>query len=195
MEIIHHTWYNKHAHIFRKDGRVVRAVLKQLVIGQDGIYLTVSFLTRGQIVKTKQTSPITVAALQVLWMNVDVVSDVETPMDTDNDDTFIPPPECDRLPPLAIGGVSLTSEINCLLMQVNNFLRLAGDMAIPTILQPMPNAPSPVPTPILTPILAPTPSRSQPSFRRVRGTATSRVRREVARRHTRRDIPGGSGGP
>jgi hypothetical protein len=173
MNLTNHTWYNKHAHIFRKDGRVVRALLKQLVIEKGGIYLTVSFVDRGQCIKTKQTSAITVAALQVLWMNVDVVSDVESLTETDDIDTFIPPPECDRLPPLEIWGIPSTSNMSCLLMQVNNFLRLAGNTAVPATPEPMSRylnrTPSPSPTSVQ-------PRRQRP-FGRNRITSTHAERR------------------
>jgi hypothetical protein len=149
MKIIHHTWYNKHAHIFRTDGRVVRAVLKQLVVEDNAIYIQVSFLDKGRTTKTKLTSPITVAALQIMWMNVDVVSDVDVPDGIDGDmDTFVPPPECDRLPPLEIRGVQITSEMKCLLVQINHFLRLASTTS-PAImdLDMTPRSPPIKPTP------------------------------------------------
>jgi hypothetical protein len=125
-----HTWYNQYAHIFRTDGRVVRATLKELVIEGDAIYIKTEFIDHTGAIKTKDTSPITIAALQVLWINVDVVSDVELPDDFDSVTDFTPPRECDRLPPLDV-FIDKTPGMNCLLLQVNHFVGLSTPVAPP----------------------------------------------------------------
>jgi len=134
MTHIHHTWYNKHAHIFRSDGRIVRATMKELVFDNGAIYIKTEFTDGKGLLQTKDTSPITIAALQVLWINVDVVSDVELPEDFETVTTFIAPRECDRLPPLTI-SMQKTPSLTCLLLQVNHFLGLSSSMT--TVLPPV----------------------------------------------------------
>jgi hypothetical protein len=90
-----HSWYNKRTHIFRTDGRVVRAVLKELVFDVHGIYIKAQFSYNGRRC-CKHVCPITVAALQVMWVNVDVVSDIEFECDDENG-TFQAPPECEQI--------------------------------------------------------------------------------------------------
>jgi hypothetical protein len=139
MESTKHTWYNKHAHIFRSDGRVVRATLKQLVIiHKSAIYIKAEFVDDHGKIRTKDVSPVTVAALQVLWENVDVVSDVELPEDLDNETNFIAPRECDHLPILDVSYVPCIPT-KCMLLEVNHF------MAMTTITMPMPPPPKPRP--------------------------------------------------
>lgn len=122
-----HTWYNKHAHIFRSDGRIVRATLKEFVFDRGAIYIKTEFMDGQGILRTKDTSPITIAALQVLWVNVDVVSDVELPEDFETVTDFIAPRECDRLPSLTI-STEKTPALTCMLMQVNHFLGLSSSL-------------------------------------------------------------------
>ena len=103
MESVEHTWYQKHAHIFRTDGRVVRATLLQLVLEHGAIYIKAEFLDTHGVHKTKDVSPITVACLHILWENVDVVSDMELPEeDAEQRTDFVPPGECDHFQALCI---------------------------------------------------------------------------------------------
>ena len=140
MESINHTWYNKHAHIFRTDGRVVRATLKQLVILNGcAIYIRAEFVDEKGDTRSKDVSPVAVAALQVLWENVDVVSDVDLPDDLENETSFIPPRECDRLPVLEVSYVHC-NPTKCMLIEVNHF------MVMSTISTPVPLLP-PLPRP------------------------------------------------
>jgi hypothetical protein len=133
----HHTWFNKHAHIFRTDGRVVRATMKEIVLERDAIYIRTEFLDDTGMIKTKDTSPITVAALQVLWVNVDVVSDMELPDDFDIVTNFVPPRECDRLPPLDV-YMNKTPAMKCMLLQVDHFLGVSTPLATTPPPPPLP---------------------------------------------------------
>lgn len=87
-----HSWYNKYAHVFRNNGKIVRGQIKDLIFDEHTILLKVVFNDKNQQ-KNKHVSPITIATLQVLWLNVDIVSDVELP----DDMSFCVPPECDEL--------------------------------------------------------------------------------------------------
>lgn len=87
-----HSWYNKYTHMFRNNGKIVRGQIKELVFDEHNILFKIVFRDRNQQ-KNKHVSPITIATLQVLWLNVDIVSDVELPDDT----SFYVPPECDEL--------------------------------------------------------------------------------------------------
>ena len=137
MESNKHTWYNLHAHIFRSDSRCIRATLKQLVIiNKSAIYIKAEFLDDHGKICTKDMSPVTVAALQVLWENVDVVSDVELPDDLENETNFVAPRECDRLPILEVSYVPCTAT-KCMLLEVNHF------MGMSTISTPVPLLPPP----------------------------------------------------
>ena len=134
MDTTKHSWYNMHAHIFRTDGRVVRAKLQDIVMENGGIYIAAHFTEKGKN-KYKHVSPITIAALQLLWINVDVVSDVELPDDIENSTNFIPPKECDRLPRLEMeDDVNLEEfedAFKCLKLQVDSFLQIpAGEVTI-----------------------------------------------------------------
>jgi hypothetical protein len=143
MESVKHTWYNKHAHIFRTDGRVVRATLKQIVIiNESAIYIKAEFVDDKGKTRSKEVSPLTIAALQVLWENVDVVSDVELPEDLENETSFIPPRECDRLPVLGVSYVPCIPT-KCMLIEVNHF------MVMSTISNPGNPAPIISATPVL----------------------------------------------
>ena len=93
-----HSWSNLHAHIFRTDGRVWRAMLRHAVLDDGVLYIYTEFTDQGQK-KHKLVSPIAIAALQVFWVNVDVVSDVEG---QETPEPFTPPPDCDRLPTLTM---------------------------------------------------------------------------------------------
>jgi len=128
MHITEHSWKDKYTHIFRTDGRVVRATLRHLVFEQGQVYVHAEFWDKGRR-KTKEVSPITIAALQVFWVNVDVVSDVDV---VDDLSAFVPPPDCDRLPNLQVSVVPAldTSHLRCLLLSVNTFLALSA--TIPT---------------------------------------------------------------
>lgn len=133
MNTTRHTWYDLHAHIFRTDGRVVRANLREIVIENGGVYIAAHFTEKGKK-KYKHVSPITIAALQLLWINIDVVSDVELPDDIENSTTFIPPKECDRLPSLDLEEDDLQEfedSFKCLKVQVDTFLQIpTGEVMI-----------------------------------------------------------------
>jgi hypothetical protein len=134
MESVRHTWYKKNAHIFRTDGRVVRATLQQLVLERGAIYIKAEFVDSNGVIKTKDVSPITVACLQVLWENVDVVSDMDIPTDVEETTNFEPPPECDKLPPLEVFFVK-TPEMLCMLLQVNHFVSMSSIETSPILCQ------------------------------------------------------------
>jgi len=170
MTSIHHSWRGKCAHIFRTDGRVVRATMGDLVLDNNAVYIGTTFFDDTGTERTKYMSPITIAALQVLWVNVDVVSDVDLP---DSEDVhtvtdFTPPLECDRLPALNV-YMKKTSEIECMLIQVNMFIALSSTSISPPI------------TPPSTPINK-TPERP-------------RRRRRSTRHRKARDIVGACSGP
>ena len=93
LRIKHHVWYDKHAHIFRHNGRIIRAQIKELVFDDHRIYFKVVFKDKDKE-KNKHVGPVYIATLQVLWLNVDIVSDTEL---SDDDASFYVPPECDQL--------------------------------------------------------------------------------------------------
>jgi hypothetical protein len=165
MSGINHTWFNKSAHVFRTDGRVVRAIMKELFMEGDAIYIKTDFFDprHGTGIQTKDLSPITIAALQVMWVNVDVVSDMEFPEDMDSVTNFVPPRECDRLPPLDV-YTNKTPALKSLLIQVNHFIDIS------------------------TPVLPPPPIERTPFKSRPR-------RRRVTIHRTRKDTDGACGGP
>jgi hypothetical protein len=74
LETIDHSWYNVVTHCLRSDGSVTRAKLKELVFFPHGIMIRVSMTGRNA---HKDVDPTCVAFLQVMWLNVDVVSDDE----------------------------------------------------------------------------------------------------------------------
>ena len=162
MESVEHTWYQKHAHIFRTDGRVVRATVLQLVLEHGAIYLKVEFLDTHGVRKTKDVSPLTVACLQILWENVDVVSDMELPDDMEQVTDFVPPRECDHLPALAVSFVQ-TPAMKCMLLQVNHFVALSSPASLPAM-------------PVSVPLLPSPRRRRRRSTRRRKGTDTGGAR-------------------
>jgi hypothetical protein len=135
-----HSWCGKYTHIFRTDGRVVRAKVGELVLDPStgGFYFKTTFLD-GTTPRVKHVSPLTVAALQVMWSNVDVVSDLELPEDLDTVTCFEPPPECDRLSALVVvppeGVAALGAALQSCVQQVNHFVTLTASAP------PLPTAP------------------------------------------------------
>ena len=129
----HHSWYDSHAHVFRSDGRVVRATIKESVINDGGLMLKVLFIDKG-VLKRKYVSPITIATLQVLWINVDVVSDIETEDSVHDNDTFIPPMECDYLAKLSISGIQSDST-RAIISVVNTILQVTHGSTDPSTLR------------------------------------------------------------
>ena len=118
-----HSWYDKRTHILRSDGRVVRATLKELVITGDTVLVKAAF-TDGGVVKQKHVDLPTIAALQVCWMNIDVVSDVEIPEDDGVSTNFDVPLECERLPCISIHRKLLTAAVQSVLHATNFFIGL-----------------------------------------------------------------------
>lgn len=114
MESITHSWYGKYTHVFRSDGRVVRAQVQKIFVDRGSLLVRVAFAGH-----TKDVSPISIAALQVMWINVDVVSDMEAAHD------FRVPPECDQLVPLQIPNIPHDSMLASTILQVNHFLALS----------------------------------------------------------------------
>jgi hypothetical protein len=88
-----HSWFNKYIHVFRNNGKIIRSQVKELIFDDYGIYFKVQFMA-GKSTKYKHVSPLSIAVLHVLWINVDIVSDVEL---SNDDDSFYVPPECDQL--------------------------------------------------------------------------------------------------
>ena len=76
FETIDHSWYNLVTHCLRSNGTVTRAKLKELVFFPHGIMIRVSMTGRNA---QKDVDPTCIAFLQVMWLNVDVVSDDEVP--------------------------------------------------------------------------------------------------------------------
>ena len=116
MESITHSWYGKYTHVFRSDGRVVRARVQKIFVDRGSLLLRVSFAGH-----TKDMSPIAIAALQVMWINVDVVSD---DADIDQTQDFQLPPECDFLGPLQIPNIPHDPMLASTILQVNHFITL-----------------------------------------------------------------------
>ena len=125
MTTILHNWYNKHTHMFRSDGRVVRVNIQELVSDQNHFCLKVLFLANKKN-KKKYMSPISIASLQVLWNNIDVVSDEELPDNIDTVTDFIPPRECDHLPLWVVTNSANHPVLESLVRETNHFITLSS---------------------------------------------------------------------
>lgn len=128
-KVVNHTWYGMHAHVLRSNGRVVRAVIGELLFKPYGIYLRARFRSDDRT-RSKDVDPVTVACVHHLWRNVDVVSDDEIP---DEDDVVVPglvTEECVyTLPMLAVGNdTHLTTEqrsaFECVSRHANNITNI-----------------------------------------------------------------------
>ena len=111
--------------MFRSDGRVVRVKIQELVSDQQHLCLKVLFLDRTKN-KKKYMSPISIASLQVLWNNVDVVSDEELPDNIDTVTDFTPPRECDYLPLWVVPTSANHPLLESLVRETNHFITLSG---------------------------------------------------------------------
>ena len=96
-----------------------------------GVSLCVSFQSKRKR-QRKRVSPIGVAALQVLWLNVDVVSDVDFSDDPAADEEFVPPPECEKLPNLQVlePPSEFAESCRAVEMQANSFLKIKNGTII-----------------------------------------------------------------
>lgn len=99
-KVVHdHTWKGKHAHIIRRQG-VVRCKIQDIILKPHHVGIIVHFVDNvTKSAKKKCVSPISIATIQLMWLNRDVVSE-------DDDDTEHPASSltfrCDVLPPLRI---------------------------------------------------------------------------------------------
>lgn len=71
-----HTWHGCTAHLLRTDGRLVRCTINDIIFDSYGIYARVKFLD-GKCMKTKDVSLLMLLSLQILWLQVDIMSDEE----------------------------------------------------------------------------------------------------------------------
>lgn len=80
-----HSWYGKHAHVYRSNGKLQRARIGELVVDEKSVLLTMTYTTRGggDKTKTKTMSPCAVLLLEERWHNNTVVTDDDP--DTDDD--------------------------------------------------------------------------------------------------------------
>lgn len=103
--LISHSWSNKTVHIFRSDGRVVRAKVGHLLFQDHGLYMRLRFRDGSKF--QKLVSPTMIATVHMFWINVDVVSDVDLD-DLDGDESkFEVPQEVPRdMEPLTIDATS-----------------------------------------------------------------------------------------
>ena len=101
-EITEHSWNNITAHVLRKNGTIVRATLGSIIYRPNYIGVRVFFRDSGQR-KTKLVSPLSLVALQMFWLNRDIVSDDED----DKDELY--ERHLDILPLLRIGTHALSS--------------------------------------------------------------------------------------
>jgi hypothetical protein len=112
-----HSWLNLSVHIFRTDGRVWRARIGHAILDDGVVALQAEFKDEGKK-KKKLVLPSSIAALQVLWVNVDVVSEDEGP-----ETTFNPTRECDRLPRLTV-ETKLSAANGAQLAAANTFVTM-----------------------------------------------------------------------
>jgi hypothetical protein len=144
-KIDQHSWYGKHVHIFRSCGRVVRSTIKHLTVEDHGVYVRVEFLDKGKW-KTKDVSAVCIAAVQVLWLNVDIVSDMEGSGEEDYDMLFEAAPiECDRLPDLSVDPRFLSDRkirrvLECMSVEIRHLLKVPSGVSL------MPRKPIPYKT-------------------------------------------------
>ena len=97
--IVGHSWVGVIAHIPRTNGSIIRARLGNIEIRPYHIGVRVHFRSKNRA-KTKLVSPLSIVALQVLWLNRDVVSDAEC----EKDDIYNH--AIDILPPLRVPTVN-----------------------------------------------------------------------------------------
>lgn len=72
-----HTWNGYVAYILRTNGKITKAVLGDITFKPFGIYIKASFYENGRRRK-KDVDIITIGVLQLMWLNVDVMSDSES---------------------------------------------------------------------------------------------------------------------
>ena len=88
-ETINHTWYNLTGHIYRSNNRIIRVKIQALCVDEDtGINMKVTFVENKKP-KKKLISPITLAAMHIMWLDNIVVSDDEVV--TDDEQTYDTP--------------------------------------------------------------------------------------------------------
>ena len=84
-----HSWFGKSSHVVRADGRVLRARIGRVTVSVDK-QVGVDLLFRDQHKALRKTvSPMFIAALRILWLNRDIVSEEEED-DKDDDDATLP---------------------------------------------------------------------------------------------------------
>lgn len=110
-----HSWYGLHTHILRSDGKLERSKIGNIVFCPSGLYVSVSYKDHLKQTANKHVSLQSVILLNILWTNVDIVSDTELLIVDDKE--FVPPPECSQLPILTVstGDLSLSKEQNAVL--------------------------------------------------------------------------------
>jgi len=85
LEIREHSWSGYPVHVGRSDGSIRRGVVGNLVVMREGfVVVRVRFRDSQGHKKMKLLSPVALIAWQILWMNRDIVSDVD---DTDDEET------------------------------------------------------------------------------------------------------------
>lgn len=97
LHSIDHSWYSQIVHIFRSDGRIIRAKVGALSFQEGGIYMRLRFRDGSSF--QKLVSPLMIASVHIFWLNVDVVSDVdlEDGDATENNVPFEVPKEVPRI--------------------------------------------------------------------------------------------------
>lgn len=124
-----HSWNGLMTHVFRSDGRIYRARIGNLHFQKYCICFTVCMRGVHKPVY-KHVLPLEIAGIDVLWSNIDVLSDQES-VDVDE---FNLPVECSQdMPPLTLdASVVLTSDqrnaFNGLCLSINNFMKLKTTM-------------------------------------------------------------------
>lgn len=130
--IVSHSWYGCHTHILRSDGKLERSTIGAVVFCPSGIYVSVSFKDKHHKTVNKHVSLPSILLLNILWTNIDIVSDTDLDMSEDID--FVPPPECKQLQIFEVTGndIVLTADqksaLNTVSCELNIIIMRMRDM-------------------------------------------------------------------
>ena len=93
-----HTWYHLIAHVLRKNGSISRARIGKMIFFPHMIMLRCTM--EGQK-KQKDEHPLNIAFLHNMWLNIDIVSEDDLPLEVD---AVVDVPEecCQTLPTLML---------------------------------------------------------------------------------------------
>ena len=73
-----HSWFGRCVHILRSNGNISRAIIRDMNFKAHGIYFTAEIKCGGKSTRKKDVDAITIACIQLLWLNIDVVSESDS---------------------------------------------------------------------------------------------------------------------